>query len=465
MGKATGFLEYKRADRPAAAPGRRILDFDDFHGKLSEAGRREQGARCMNCGVPFCQSEFGCPLHNLIPEWNDEIFSGNWAHALARLLKTNNFPEFTGRVCPALCETACTCRLNGEAVSVRDNELAVIEYAFANGLISPRIPPVRTGKRVAVVGSGPAGLAAADQLNQRGHAVTVYERDDAPGGLLMYGIPNMKLEKSVITRRIEMMEAEEIAFVTGADIGGAISGEELLAQYDAVVLCCGARKARDIEAENRDAAGVYQALEYLTQSTKAVLERGESAISAEGKHVVIIGNGDTATDCLATAIRQKAASVTQLVRRAAPTDDGKNPWPRRAAAAPPDYGHEEAVAAFGRDPRLYETTAKKLLTDGGGRLTGVLARQGTEELTLPADLLLIAAGFSGAEEGSAAAFGLALDENGRLGAGPGPYHTAVPQVFAAGDMRRGASLVATAIAEGRACAKEVDKYLEGYTNL
>ncbi len=465
MGKATGFLEYQRADRPGAPPVSRVENFSDFHGRLPETERREQGARCMNCGVPFCQSDFGCPLHNLIPEWNDEIYSGNWAHALARLLKTNNFPEFTGRVCPALCETACTCGMHDGAVSVRDNELSVIEYAYANGLISPKIPPVRTGKRVAVVGSGPAGLAAADQLNQRGHSVTVYERDDAPGGLLMYGIPNMKLEKDVITRRLEKMRAEDVRFITGVSVGEDISAEEMLAQYDAVILCCGARKARDIEAENRNVEGVYQALEYLTQSTKAVLSGGESALSAAGKNVVIIGNGDTATDCLATAIRQRAASVTQLVRRAAPDPDTQNAWPRRPAGEGLDYGHEEACAVYGHDVRLYETTAKKLISDESGRLTGILAQKGKEELTVPAEMLLIAAGFSGAEEFPAAAFGLSLDGKGRLGNGPRPYHTDNPKIFAAGDMRRGASLVASAIAEGRACAKEVDKYLEGYTNL
>ncbi len=464
MGKPTGFLDYERAERPGAAPEERVRDFSEFHGELSERERREQGARCMNCGVPFCQSEFGCPLHNLIPEWNDEVFSGSWSHALARLLKTNDFPEFTGRVCPALCESACTCGLGGSPVSVRDNELAIIEYAYEHGYMEPHIPSVRTGKHVAVVGSGPAGLAAADRLNQRGHSVTVYERDDAPGGLLMYGIPNMKLEKSVIARRVEKMRAEKIEFITGVCVGREISAETLLSQYDAVILCCGARQARDIDAENRNAAGAYQALDYLTESTKAVLSGRAPNVDAAGKNVVIIGNGDTATDCLATAIRQGAASVVQLVRRSAAALEKKAVWPRRGSGGA-DYGHEEALAVYGRDPRLYEAEAKKLITDEAGKLSAVLVRQGKEEFTLPCEMLLIAAGFSGAEEASAAAFGLSLDGRGRLGNGAEPYRTGDPRIFAAGDMRCGASLVASAIAEGRACAKETDKFLEGYTNM
>ena len=464
MGKATGFLDYKRASRPGLAPGERVKDFSDFHGALSEMERREQGARCMNCGVPFCQSDFGCPLHNLIPEWNDEIFSGNWSHALARLLKTNNFPEFTGRVCPALCERACTCAMNGDAVSVRDNELAVIEYAYSHGLMTPQTPEVRTGKRVAIVGSGPAGLAAAEQLNRRGHAVTVYERSDVPGGLLMYGIPNMKLEKSVITRRIEKMKAEGIGFITNAAVGESVSGEEILSAYDAVLLCCGAGEARTIEAENLDIPGVYQALDYLTESTKAVLAGAEPQITAAGKNVIIIGNGDTATDCLATAIRQGAASVTQLVRRQAPDVEETAVWPHKVSREP-DYGHEEAEAVYGADPRLYSAAARKLIPGEDGSLSAVVIDEAGTEKTLPAEMLVIAAGFSGAEEAAAAAFGLTLDERGRLGAGEEPYRTENLKIFAAGDMRRGASLVATAIAEGRACAREVDKYLEGYTNL
>ena len=460
MGKATGFMEYKRAERPVFDPVRRTADFMEFHGELTEAERRVQGARCMNCGVPFCQSEFGCPLHNLIPEWNDEVYNGNWKHALDRLLKTNGFPEFTGRVCPALCESACVCGLYGDApISVKDNELAVIEYAYAHGLVEPKIPEVRTGKTVAVVGSGPAGLAVADLLNQRGHSVTVLERDDRLGGLLMYGIPNMKLDKSVVDRRIRRMETEGVTFLTNTD-AAALAGR-LMAEYDAVVLCAGARQARDVAVEGREAKGVCQAMEYLTESTKALLDRRGSAYDAKGKNVVIVGNGDTATDCVATAIRQGAVSVTQLVRKAAASP--AHVWPYHARSGKPDYGQEEALAKFGKDPRVYETVAKKLVTDEGGNLTAVVVDTAGQEQTLPAELLLIAAGFTGAESSLAEAFGLELDEKGRLGnAGHG---TANGKVFTAGDVRRGASLVAAAIADGRACAKAVDAFLEGYTNL
>lgn len=462
MGKSTGFLEYKRMDRPEADPWQRTENFDEFHGELTRDERQTQGARCMNCGVPFCQSNFGCPLHNLIPEWNDEVFSGNWRHALDRLLKTNNFPEFTGRVCPALCESACVCGLYGDAaISIKDNELAVIEYAYANDLIELKIPSVRTGRHVAVVGSGPAGLAVADQLNQRGHTVTVYERDDRLGGLLMYGIPNMKLQKSVVERRIERMKAEGVRFITNAN--AVTMAGKLLVENDAVVLCCGAREARDVDIEGRGGViGVHQAIEYLTASTKAVLAEAESPISARGRNVVVIGNGDTATDCVATAIRQGAVSVTQLVRKPAP-GDRKKVWPYRNRSGAPDYGQEEAIAKFGHDPRLYETVAKKLTANEAGSLTSVTVETGGRESELPAELLLIAAGFSGAESSVAAAFGLELDRNGRLG--DGSYRTADPKIFTAGDMRRGASLVAVAIAEGRECAKAVDEFLEGYTNL
>lgn len=460
MGKSTGFLEYARMERPCEAPEERLRGFAEFHGELTERERREQGARCMNCGVPFCQSEYGCPLHNLIPEWNDEVFGGNWEHALSRLLKTNNFPEFTGRVCPALCETACVCGMNDAPVSVRDNELAIIEYAWEHGLMQPRIPAVHTGKRVAVIGSGPAGLAAADCLNQRGHSVTVLERDDRPGGLLMYGIPNMKLDKTVIARRIEKMQAEQITFRTGVSVGTDVSGEELLREFDAVVLCCGARKARDVEVENRAVGGVYQALDYLTAATKAVLAQEESACSAQSRDVIVIGNGDTATDCVATALRQGAKSVTQLVRKPKPAAAGRV-WPYRSADEKTDYGQEEAIAVLGHDPRLYHAAAKRLVGDETGALCSVVIEQDGEERELPAGMLLIAAGFTGAEEEAPATLG--IEPAGRIG--DAAYRTENPKVFAAGDMRRGASLVASAIADGRACAKAVDRFLEGYSNL
>ena len=462
MGKPTGFLEYVRQDCPALPPEERVGCFDEFHTGLTAQQRRAQGARCMNCGVPFCQSAFGCPLHNLVPEWNEEIFAGNYRHALARLLKTNDFPEFTGRVCPALCENACVCSLNGDAVTVRENELAVVEYGWNAGLMSPVPPDVRTGKRVAVVGSGPAGLAAAAQLNRRGHSVTVFERDDRPGGLLMYGIPNMKLDKSVVERRVKKMAAEGIEFVCGAEIGKDVPADDLKRDYDAVILCCGARKAREPEYEGAPASGVVPALAYLAEATRAVLGGGESVYSAKGKHVVIIGNGDTATDCVATALRQGAKTVTQLVRRPKP-EASVRVWPYAPAGEKTGYGQEEAKSLFGSDPRLYATTARRLLTDDAGALRAVTVRTNGREWEIPADLLLPAAGFSGAEPEPVAAFGLALDEKGRLG--DGQFRTADPKVFACGDMRRGASLVVWAIAEGRACARAVDLALEGYTYL
>ena len=416
----------------------------------------------MNCGVPFCQSEYGCPLHNLIPEWNDEVFAGNMGHALSRLLKTNNFPEFTGRVCPALCENACVCGLEGEAVSVRDNELSIVEYAWGDGLMVPKPPAVRTGKRVAVVGSGPAGLAAADQLNRRGHTVTVFERDDRPGGLLMYGIPNMKLDKSVIARRVEKMTAEGIEFVCDTEIGRDISGEALKAGYDAVILACGARQPRPLGVESETMPGVLPALRYLTAATKAVLTGGESEHSAGGKHVIVVGNGDTATDCVATALRQGAVSVAQLVRRPRPAETPRV-WPYRSRNEKTDYGQEEAAAVFGQDPRLYETTVKELLSDENGLLRAVIVKSPGGERELPAQLLLTATGFLGAEPSVAEAFDLSLDERSRLGSEA--YQTPDPMVFACGDLRRGASLVVWAIAEGRACARAVDAFLEGYSNL
>ena len=462
MGKPTGFLEYARLERRSLSPGERLGNYLEFHADLSKEQRREQGGRCMNCGVPFCQSEYGCPLHNLIPEWNDEVYSGNTKHALSRLLKTNSFPEFTGRVCPALCENACVCSLHGEAVTVRDNELAIIEEAWEKGWMTPVPPAVRTGKRVAVVGSGPAGLSVAEALNRRGHAVTIYERDDRPGGLLMYGIPSMKLEKSIILRRIEKMTAEGIKFRCSTEIGNDVSAAQLKADFDAVILCCGARQERPLGIDTDGITGIYPALDYLTAATKALLDKSESAVTASGKHVIIVGNGDTATDCVATALRQGAKSVTQLVRRQRPEGTPKV-WPYPYAGEKVDYGQEEAFDRFGADPRLYGTVVTKLLSDRQGTLQSVMIRTGNEEREIPADLLLTATGFSGVEPSIAAAFGLSPDERGCLGGED--YRTADPKVFACGDMRRGASLVVWAIAEGRACARVVDEALEDYSNL
>lgn len=493
MGKITGFMDYGRQENPAQAPLDRIENWKEFHPRLSEADRRLQGARCMECGVPFCQSgaalggmTSGCPLHNLVPEWNDLMYTGNLPQALERLLKTNNFPEFTGRVCPALCEAACTCGLHGDPVTVKENELGIIESAFDRGLLQPRPPKVRSGKRVAVVGSGPAGLAAADQLNRRGHSVTVFERDDRLGGLLMYGIPNMKLEKKYVHRRIDIMEAEGVRFLTGVDVGRDKSAQELMREYDAVVLCTGAKEARDLKVPGREAKGVHFAVDYLASTTRSLLNsklKDGAYVNAAGRDVVVVGGGDTGNDCVGTAIRHGCKSVVQLEMMPrlpdCRTDD--NRWPQWPRVCKTDYGQEEAAALFGRDPRVYQTTVKELLTDEEGNLRAVKtvrleAKQdkksgrtvmteaaGTEE-ELPCQLLLIAAGFLGPQGYVSQAFGVTVDGRSNLSAGE-DYATNVPGVFASGDARRGQSLVVWAIAEGRGAARAVDQYLMGYSYL
>ena len=462
MGKPTGFLEYSRRDTGCRPPMERIKDWDEFHLPLSDAERRQQGGRCMNCGVPFCQSgflyegkTFGCPLHNLIPEWNDMIYSGNPSHALERLLKANNFPEFTGRVCPAPCEGACICGIYDDSVTIRENELAIIEEAFARKAMSRKRPPQYSGKKVAVVGSGPAGLAAADQLNHRGHSVTVVERNPYPGGLLTYGIPNMKLPKAVVKRRIELMIDEGVSFVTGVDAAVPATAQRLLAEYDAVLLCCGAGAPRPLEVDTAGITGVYYGTEYL----RASIERQSFGLSptvpsAEGRHVVIVGTGDTASDCVATALREGCASVTQLVRR--PRED----YLDAQGSLPMDYAHQEAVALTGHDPRRFSVRVDHLEVDSSGALTGVATTDGD---ILPCGLLLAATGFSGCEKDVCEAFGVEADATVRTQ--QGHYATNVEKVFAAGDMRRGQSLVVWAIAEGRTAAAEVDLYLNGYTNL
>ncbi|MDD6160534.1 MAG: glutamate synthase subunit beta [Oscillospiraceae bacterium] len=489
MGKPTGFMEFERRETPSVPPLERIGSFEEFHPPLDPPQRREQAARCMNCGVPFCQSGenfggmfSGCPLHNLIPEWNDEIYNGNWQEALSRLLKTNNFPEFTGRVCPALCEAACTCGMNGESVTVHDNERAIIETGFANGWVTPRIPAVRSGKRVAVIGSGPAGLAAADQLNHRGHSVTVFERDSRPGGLLMFGIPNMKLDKGVVDRRVKLMEAEGVEFRANADVGREVAADEILADYDAVILACGSKTPRDLSVPGRDAQGVLFAVDYLTAATKAVIgETDCPSVTAEGKAVVIVGGGDTGNDCVGTAIRQGCTSVVQLEMMGKLPDSrtASNPWPQWPRVCKTDYGQQEAIALFGHDPRRYETTVKEILKDEANHITGVKTvrlewkkddngrmimseAEGSEEI-IPCGLLLIAAGFVGCEDSVARAFGVEKTPRGCLT--EQKYQTAVPKVFAAGDARRGQSLVVWGIAEGRACAGAVDAWLMGYSNI
>ncbi len=495
MGKDTGFLEYRRKNNGDIKESERIKNFEEFHTPLMTEERRQQAARCMNCGVPFCQSAMnlggmvtGCPLHNLIPEWNDEVYKGHDQHAFARLHKTSNFPEFTGRVCPALCEKACMCGQYGDAVTVHDNELYLVETAYANGYIQPMVPEIRSGKKVAVIGSGPSGLAVADELNHRGHTVEVFEREDEIGGLLMYGIPNMKLDKSVIKRRRKLMEDEGVLFHTGVNVGGK-EAESLLKQFDAVVLCCGAKKARPLPAADPEKVkGVYYAVDFLTQTTKALMKGADRSvdslkkqggyIDAEGKHVVIVGGGDTGNDCIGTVIRHGAKSVTALEMMPGPPVErlATNPWPEWPKTLKTDYGHEEAIYLFGEDPRVYETTVKSITTDKKGNIKqietvkvtfkdGKLVEVAGSEKTLKCDLLLIAAGFIGCEDYSADAFGLKRSPRGTVVTGDASYHVVGTKLFSAGDMHRGQSLVVWAIAEGRACAKEVDEYLMGYTNL
>lgn len=492
MGKPTGFLEYERKNDQAVEPLERIKHFNEFHTPMSEKDRKEQAARCMNCGVPFCQSGMtiggmasGCPINNLVPEWNDLLYMGNYKKALQLLRQTNNFPEFTARVCPALCEAACTCGLNDTPVTCKANEYAIIEYGYAHDLMQPQPPKKRTGKRVAVVGSGPAGLAAADQLNRRGHHVTVYERNDHIGGLLMYGIPNMKLEKWVIDRKQKMMEEEGVEFVVNADVGKNVKAADLLKEYDSVILACGASNPRDIKAPGREAEGIYFAVDFLTRSTKHVLTgQKEGWIDTKGKNVIVIGGGDTGNDCVGTAVRHGAKSVTQIEMMPKLPDDrsDSNPWPEWPRVCKTDYGQEEAIAVFGKDPRIYQATVKEFVADKSGKLKKVklvklepkkdpktgrmnMTEIAGSEFEMPADIVLIAAGFLGAQEYVAKAFGVKLNARTNVETAPGEYKTSVDKVFTAGDMHRGQSLVVWGINEGRHVAKEVDKFLMGYTNL
>ena len=494
MGKPTGFMDYDRKTAKAVPPKERLKNFREFHIPLPKEQQKLQGARCMNCGVPFCQAGMdimgmtsGCPLHNLVPEWNDLVYTGNWEEAYNRLKKTNNFPEFTSRVCPALCEAACTCGHYGDAVSVKENEHGIIEHAYEMGYAKAKPPRVRTGKSVAVIGSGPAGLAAADQLNKRGHHVTVYERDDRPGGLLMYGIPNMKLEKSVIRRKIDIMKEEGVVFETGVNVGKDLKAAKLLKEYDAVILACGAKNPRDIAVPGRDAKGIYFAVDFLTATTKSLLNselKDNQFISAKGKKVVIIGGGDTGNDCVGTALRHGAVSVVQLemMPKAPERRAEDNPWPQWPKVLKTDYGQEEAIAVFGQDPRVYQTTVKEFLKDKNGNVCGVktvkleskrdektgrmvMAEVQGSEGKLDADLVLIAAGFLGAEKYVADAFSVALNERTNIATEAGTYHTNVKKVFTAGDMHRGQSLVVWAIREGREAAREVDVSVLGYSGL
>ncbi len=493
MGKPTGFMDFEREENLSSSVSERIKNYREFHTPLDAEQRRSQAARCMNCGVPFCQNGkpikgmvSGCPLNNLIPEWNELIYRNKSDEALKRLLMTNNFPEFTSRVCPALCEKACTCGIDSKPVTVRDNEYHVIENGFNSGLMNPQIPAYRSGKKIAVIGSGPSGLAAADTLNKRGHSVTVYERSDRIGGLLMYGIPNMKLEKWVIDRRRKLMEAEGVTFVTNADVGKNVSAEEIKREYDAVILACGASKPRDINANGRDSKGIYFAVDFLKATTKSLLDSNladNNYISAKDKNVIVIGGGDTGNDCIGTAVRHGCKSVVQLemMPKLPDTRAENNPWPQWPMVCKTDYGQEEAAYLFGSDPRLYETTVKEFISDENGSLSAVktvklkwttdseTGRKTMEEIKdseqiIPCELCLIAAGFTGSEEYVSQAFGVELDKRTNVKTEQGKY-AAAEKIFTAGDMHRGQSLVVWAVNEGRNAAREVDEYLMGYTNL
>ena len=496
MGKATGFMDYARQDKTAEQPLERIRHFNEFHTPLSKEEQELQGARCMDCGVPFCQSgknlmgmASGCPLHNLVPEWNDLIYNGNWEEAYYRLVKTNNFPEFTSRVCPALCEKACTCGLNQEAVATKSNEYAIIENAYEMGYAKANPPKMRTGKKIAVIGSGPSGLAAADLLNKRGHSVTVFEREDKAGGLLRYGIPNMKLEKQYIDRKLAVMEEEGVEFRLNCNVGKDVKPAALLKEYDRILLACGASNPRDIKAPGRDAEGIYFAVDFLKSTTKALwandmkLKDG-TYISAKGKNVIVIGGGDTGNDCVGTSIRHGAKSVLQLEMMPKAPDERaeNNPWPEWPKVCKTDYGQEEAIAVFGSDPRVYTTTVKEFVKDKKGKLCkAVLVKLESKkdeatgrmmmveipgsEYTVDADLVLIAAGFLGSENYVTKAFGVEVNQRTNVKTEEGHYASSVPNVFTAGDMHRGQSLVVWAIREGREAAKEIDESLMGYTNL
>lgn len=495
MGKNDGFMIYKRVEDSWIEPSSRIKNFKEFHNHLDDRERREQAARCMNCGVPMCQSAIrlagmvtGCPLHNFIPEWNDALYKGQYDMAAWRLLKTSSFPEFTGRVCPALCEKACNCGNGGdikEAVTIHDNELYIIEKAFESGYMKPQIPKVRSDKKIAVIGSGPAGLAVADLLNRRGHNVTVYERDDRIGGLLMYGIPNMKLDKKIVERRVNLMKAEGVTFITNADVGRNVDAKQLLSEYDAVALCCGAKKPRPLSAQGSEAQGIMFAVDWLKSVTKSLLDSDfsdKNFFDPKGKHVVILGGGDTGNDCTGSSIRLGAASVTQLEMMPCPPAERQpnNPWPQWPKVLKTDYGAQESIEKFGHDPRVYKTTIKEVYQKDG-KVCGIKTIQvefknvdgkrtlceieGSEK-ELPADLILIAAGFLGCEDYTANAFGVPLSPRNTVAtSGADSYFTGTDKVFTAGDMHRGQSLVVWAIAEGRECAREIDEYMMGYSNL
>ena len=484
MGKPTGFREFPRQAAPYRDATVRLLDFDEIYTAHDEGRLKAQGARCMDCGVPFCQSGEGCPVYNLIPEWNDLVYQGRWRDALDRLHKTNNFPEFTGRVCPAPCEGACVLGITDPAVTIKNIEMAIIDKGFDAGWVVPEPALTRTGKRVSIVGSGPAGLAAAQQLARVGHDVTVYERADRIGGLLMYGIPNMKLEKDIVERRVQQMRDEGVTFVVNANVAdgcnGTLSAQALATNCDALLLTTGATNARDLPIPGRELKGIHFAMEFLTANTKSLLDSQHADgrfISAKDKHVIVIGGGDTGTDCIGTSLRHGCASLVnfEILARNPPTRAPANPWPTWPLIFRTDYGHEEAAAKFGADPREYTITAKEFLGENGRvravRTIAVRWEGGRpveiegSERTWPAELVLLSMGFLGPEHGPSDSLGIAYDPRSNYRADYGKCVTSVANVFAAGDCRRGQSLVVRAIHEGREAAREIDRFLMGATQL
>ena len=478
MGKITGFKEFDRVSVPYRPADLRLDDYEEIYTPPAEEHLKTQGARCMNCGVPFCQSNHGCPVDNLIPEWNDLVYNGRWKEALDRLHATNNFPEFTGRVCPAPCEGACVLGINEPAVTIKNLENAIIDRGFEEGWVSASQPKVRTGKTIAIVGSGPAGLAAAAQLNQAGHKVTVYERDDRIGGLLMYGIPNMKLEKDIVDRRVQLLRDEGIQFRENTDIGKDISARDLMDEYDVLLLATGATKARDLNIPGRDGSGVHLAMEFLTYNTKSYLDSGlndGNYINAKDKNVIVIGGGDTGTDCIATSLRHGCKSLVNFELFPKPPDDRSqdNPWPLWPRIHRIDYGHAESEQRFGEDPRKFSISSKEILRNADGSLNGILTIEVDSKLQeIPgsekkwdADLILLSMGFLQPEHYINDQLGLDIDERGNFMANKIDYRTSLKNVYATADCRRGQDLVVRAINEGREVARAIDFDLMGASNL